>query len=89
MYVSSIDGREVPNWHGIEGVGYIYHGEWSDPEIEYKGKRFNIHDVEYIMRGCFCIMFGSEHFHEFSRYIEVNTQYVYDILNELIEQEEV
>ena len=37
---------EEKNWYGIEGIKFIYHGDWNDPEIEYKGFRFNVHDVE-------------------------------------------
>ena len=38
--------KELPNWYGIEDVGFVWHGEWSDPEIEYKGKRINSYIVE-------------------------------------------
>ena len=41
--------KEYPNWYGIEDVGFIYHGSWSDPEIEYKGKRINSYIVEDTM----------------------------------------
>lgn len=34
------------NFYGIPGVKYISHGEWSDPEVEYKGYTFNYWDVE-------------------------------------------
>lgn len=30
--------KEYPNWYGIEDIGFIWRGEWADPEIEYKGK---------------------------------------------------
>ena len=33
-------------WLGIKGVKMIWHGEWSDPELEYDGKRCNLYDVE-------------------------------------------
>ena len=41
--------KELPDWYGISDVGYIWHGEWSDPEIEYKGKRINATIVEDTM----------------------------------------
>ena len=34
------------NFYGIEGVKFIGHGEWSDPEVEYAGARFNYYDLE-------------------------------------------
>ena len=41
--------KELPNWYGIENIGFIWNGEWSDPEIEYKGKRINATIVENTM----------------------------------------
>lgn len=46
--------KQYPDWYGIEGIGFISHGEWSDPELEYKGKRFNAHEVENAMWDRFC-----------------------------------
>lgn len=34
------------NWRGVPGVHMIWHGEWSDPELEYDGKVANMYDVE-------------------------------------------
>ena len=31
--------KELPDWYGLTSVGFVWHGEWNDPEIEYKGKR--------------------------------------------------
>jgi hypothetical protein len=33
-------------WFDIPGAKYIYHGDWSDPEIQYKGFSINYWDVE-------------------------------------------
>lgn len=33
--------KEYPNWYGIEDIGFIWHGAWADPEIEYKGRVVN------------------------------------------------
>lgn len=33
-------------WRGVPGVEMIWHGEWSDPELEYEGTRRNYWDVE-------------------------------------------
>lgn len=45
----SFKPKELPNWYGIEGVGFVWHNSWSDPEIEYKGKRINSYIVEDTM----------------------------------------
>lgn len=47
--VAKMVWKEYPNWYGIEDVGFIWHGSWSDPEIEYKGKRINSTIVEDTM----------------------------------------
>lgn len=41
--------KKYPDWYGIPGIGYIWHNEWADPEIEYDGKRFSCHIVEDTM----------------------------------------
>ena len=46
---ASFPMKQYPDWYGIEGIGFIYHGCWSDPEIEYKGKRINATIVEDTM----------------------------------------
>ena len=35
-------------WCNVPDVYFIYHGEWSDPEVMYQDKLFNLPmDVEY------------------------------------------
>ena len=36
-------------WRGVPGVTMIWHGEWSDPELEYQGKVANYWDIEDAM----------------------------------------
>jgi hypothetical protein len=33
-------------FYGIRGIEFIWHGEWSDPELIWRGKSFNYYDVE-------------------------------------------
>ena len=33
-------------WHGIYPFRFIWHGEWSDPEISAYGRTINVHDFE-------------------------------------------
>ena len=44
--VATFPMKELPDWYDLTGVGFIWHGEWSDPEIEYKGKRINANIIE-------------------------------------------
>lgn len=30
-----------PWWYGIKSVQFIYHGEWADPELYYRGRFYN------------------------------------------------
>jgi alkanesulfonate monooxygenase SsuD/methylene tetrahydromethanopterin reductase-like flavin-dependent oxidoreductase (luciferase family) len=33
-------------FYGIVGIKFIYHGDWNDPEVEYKGRRYDYYDLE-------------------------------------------
>ena len=50
IYFKDDDGHIHTNskdtWRGVPGTTYIWHGEWSDPEIVYKGIELNAEDVE-------------------------------------------
>lgn len=41
--------EDYPDWYGIEGIKYIWHNSWADPEIEYKGERCSCFTVEDTM----------------------------------------
>ena len=47
--VLTVVPKKLPDWYGIPNVGFIWRGHWSDPEIEYKGKRINSTIVEDTM----------------------------------------
>lgn len=36
----------LPNWYGIEGIGFKWRGPWNDPILHYKGRKFNGNDVQ-------------------------------------------
>lgn len=40
---------KLPDWYGIKGIKFVWHNEWTDPEIEYKGKRCSCYIVEDTM----------------------------------------
>ena len=47
--VVSCPMKEYPDWYGIEDIGFIWYGSWSDPEIEYNGHVINAYIVENTM----------------------------------------
>lgn len=50
LYGRYEDGTPFTNskdtWRGVKGTTFISHGEWSDPEIWYKGKELNASEIE-------------------------------------------
>lgn len=82
--VASFPMKELPNWYGIKDIGFIWHGEWSDPDIEYKGKRINATIVENTMWERYiddCEMFGtSADVDGFGRYMVANQEEVYELI---------
>ena len=82
--VASFPMKELPNWYGIENIGFVYHGAWSDSEIEYKGKRLNATIVEDTMWERFreeCDADGIEPTEdEFALYMEANPEDVYELI---------
>lgn len=42
--------KKDPNtYRGIEGTRYIWHGEWSDPEVIYNDCSLNAYDIEDLL----------------------------------------
>lgn len=74
----------------IPDVYFIWHGEWSDPEVSYKDKLFNLPmDVETPLWAYFldfCKENNIEYSEEnFVHYVENNPDELYEILENLIE----
>ena len=82
----STKGKELPNWYGIENIGFVWHSSWSDPEIEYNGKRINAYIVEDTMWERFreeCEEEGKNAdscIDEFDDYMKTNSEYVYELI---------
>lgn len=89
--VATFPMKEYPNWYGIEGIGFIWHGSWSDPELEYKGKVINSYIIEDSMWERFredCEEQGKNadtYIDEFDTYMKENAEYVYEFLELAIE----
>lgn len=71
-----------PNYCGIEGIGYIDHGEWADPEIEYKGELFNEYIITDPMYDRFYADFPEKDgdYDEFEKYVYEHRDEVYELL---------
>ena len=41
-------------YRGTEGIEYVSHGAWADPELIYDGKSFNYWDIEDALWDMFC-----------------------------------
>ena len=66
-------------WRGVPGVEMIWHGEWSDPELEYEGERRNYWDVEDAMYECAKEDgIDTENDEEFNRYCQEHAYDVYE-----------
>lgn len=41
-----MENKTLNNWRGIEEIGFVSNGEYSDPSLIYKGYEFNYWDIE-------------------------------------------
>lgn len=92
--VASFPMKEYPDWYGIPDVGFIWHSEWSDPEIEYKGKRINSTIVENTMWDRWTHDDYGNYISErendldgFSKYMKENADDVYELIELVINGE--
>lgn len=85
--VASFPMKEYSNYCGIEDIGYISHGEWSDAELEYKGKLFNENIVSDVMYERFIEEFPDKDgdCEAFGRYMRDNKNEVYELLESEVE----
>lgn len=90
---------KLPNYCGIDGIKFIWHGEWSDPEIEYKGKRCNVHDIEDSMWAMYRETYPEPDYKDrqvytayedyFSTYMQENADMVRELCEEVLFGSEV
>ena len=74
----------------VPDVYFIWHGEWSDPEVMYQDKLFNLPmDVETLLWDNYCEYCEENGFdvieEDFGKYVETHPDDVYDVLDNLIE----
>lgn len=72
-------------FYGVPEVKFIGHGEFADPEVEYKGLRFNYFRLEDALSSMYCE--DDRRYEEFECFIKENPEIVYEILDMLIAEE--
>ena len=87
--------KEYPNWYGLEDVGFIWRGSWSDPVLEYKGNLINSTIVEDAMWDRWTHDDYGNHLPEreedeegFAEYMKENAYEVYELLENAITLED-
>ena len=76
-------------WYcGIEGITFIWHGAWNDPEIGYKGYAFNEPTFTDGLYAEFHEETGIDGFDEFGVWLKDNSDLLTDTLDQAIAQYE-
>lgn len=76
-------------YRGIKDIEFVWHGEWSDPALIYKGHSFNYWDVEdalwgdYVEQECEGNADKGDDY-AFALWLKKNTDYVYGYLDDWI-----
>ena len=80
------------NYYGLEGIKFMYHNDWSDPTLIYKGREFNVHLIEDAMYEMFkddnpeiTKLSQSDSEECFAQYMIDNSDYVYELADNVIE----
>lgn len=69
---------------GVPGVEFIYHNEWSDPEVAYEGKLYNVVDLEEGLLYLYKEEFPDDpDYKNFHTWLSENPDYVYNELYDL------
>ena len=82
--VAKIVPKEYPNWYGIESIGFIWHNEWADPEIEYKGRTCSCYIIEDTMWERFREEYPEADENDFEQYMWENEDAVIELCEEVL-----
>lgn len=76
-------------FYGIEDIDFIWHGEWSDPEIEYKGHLINYYTIEDSLYEIFLDELRNETNEgmNFTEWVYANKDLVYEEIEVYLESE--
>ena len=77
----------MQHFYSLKRIKYIYHGDWSDPELIYKKKHLNYYDVENILYEDFMdlLINNLNNGYNFIDWIKHNKTHCYDLINDSIE----
>ena len=88
--INVIQRLNESTWCGVPGTIYRYHGDWSDPEVEYDGKLYNEWDLQEYIGDSFNdyveengIDLHNDWHGEFAKWLKDNPDYAYSAFNDL------
>ena len=81
----------MQKFYGIEDINFIWHGEWSDPEIEYKGNLINYYTIENSLYEDFLERLSNEENEgmNFEEWVYANKDLAYNYIELYLESEEI
>ena len=79
----------MKKFYGIEDINFIWHGEWSDPEIEYKGNFINYYTIKDSLYEIFLDELRNETNEgmNFTEWVYANKDLVYEEIEVYLESE--
>ena len=79
----------MQKFYGIEDINFIWHGEWCDPEIEYKGNLINYYTIEDSLYEVFLDELRNETNEgmNFTEWVYANKDLVYEEIELYLESE--
>lgn len=80
------EGKEQKWYCGIEGVTFIWHGDWSDPELGYKGYAINEPSATDGLYAEYFEETGHDDIDEFGKWLQKNKEMLFEVLDYLIEE---
>lgn len=80
------EGKEQKWYCGIEGVTFIWHGDWSDPELGYKGYAINEPSATDGLYEEYCEETEHDDIDEFGKWLQENKEMLFEVLDHLIEE---
>lgn len=73
-------------YYGLRDVELVWHGEWSDPELIYKGYGFNYYDIDMCLYDDYIEdRNANNNVVSFKEWIKDNAYLAYDYLDNLLE----
>jgi hypothetical protein len=72
-------------FYGIYGIQFIWHGEWSDPELIWHEKSFNYYDLENTLWSIYQEEFSEGSENDFDIWVKKNAYISREILQNLLD----